>query len=55
MKNGAIKSSTKKLTNPIMMKERWEWLHGQRRFLPRYPSEEVVRYVFTYLAAASPD
>jgi SAM-dependent methyltransferase len=31
------------------MKERWERLHQQRRFLPKYPCEEVVRYVFNRL------
>jgi 2-polyprenyl-3-methyl-5-hydroxy-6-metoxy-1,4-benzoquinol methylase len=37
------------------MKEGWECLHTQRRFLSKYPSEEVVRYVFTHLAAVSSD
>lgn len=35
------------------MKERWERLHQQSRFLPKYPSEDVVRYVFNRLT--SPD
>jgi SAM-dependent methyltransferase len=37
------------------MKKSWERLHSQRRFLPKYPSEEVVRYVFTHLATISTD
>lgn len=36
------------------MRTKWEGLHEQRRFLPKYPSEEVVRYVFTRLTATSP-
>jgi len=31
-------------------KDRWENLHSQPRFLPKYPCESVVRYAFTRLA-----
>jgi len=31
------------------MKNSWHLLHNQSRFLPKYPSEDVVRFVFTHL------
>lgn len=34
----------------LSIKGKWENLHSQKRFLPRYPSEEVVRYAFTHLS-----
>ena len=31
----------------IVMKNKWENLHSKERFQPKYPSEHVVRFIFT--------
>ncbi|MDD5759669.1 MAG: class I SAM-dependent methyltransferase [Desulfobulbaceae bacterium] len=33
----------------MIMQGGWQMLHGQKRFLPKYPNEEVVRFVFARL------
>jgi SAM-dependent methyltransferase len=35
----------------MVMEEKWDGLHTQKRFRPRYPSEHVVRFLFTHFPA----
>lgn len=35
----------------MVMEEKWDGLHAQQRFRPRYPSEHVVRFLFTRFPA----
>ena len=35
----------------MVMEEKWDGLHTQKRFRPRYPSEHIVRFLFTHFPA----
>lgn len=36
-----------KNNSTITMKNKWEYLHSKGRFQPKYPSEHVIRFIFT--------